>query len=66
LDHYWIDPKLTCYILGNGLEISVTQSLASALHALRHRNTRRIIWTDAVCIDQSNLTEKSFQVPMMA
>ncbi|KAI3319151.1 HET-domain-containing protein [Xylariaceae sp. AK1471] len=45
--------------------ISITQNLATALQHLRHQDEARILWIDAICIDQSNLQEKSHQVAFM-
>ncbi|KAH6865669.1 heterokaryon incompatibility protein-domain-containing protein, partial [Alternaria rosae] len=46
--------------------ISVTQNLATALQHLRNANESRVLWVDAVCIDQSNLAERSYQVTLMS
>lgn len=46
--------------------ILVTQNLATALRHLRFADKHRILWVDAVCIDQSNLTERGFQVALMS
>ncbi|KAI1277887.1 heterokaryon incompatibility protein-domain-containing protein [Xylaria sp. FL0933] len=45
--------------------MSITQNLATALRHLRHQDEARILWIDAICIDQSNLEEKSSQVAIM-
>jgi len=45
--------------------ISVTQNLAIALQHLRNPNRSRSLWVDAVCIDQDNLKERSYQVTLM-
>lgn len=44
----------------------VPESLVSALLALRRRRKARVLWIDAICINQDEPTEKNFQVPMMA
>ncbi|KAF7541472.1 hypothetical protein G7054_g545 [Neopestalotiopsis clavispora] len=46
--------------------VPVTASLHAALHSLRNRSLPRIIWVDAICIDQVNTEELSKQVQMMA
>lgn len=46
--------------------ISVTQNLATALQHLRDANESRTLWVDAICIDQSNLAERSYQVTLMS
>ncbi|KAI0964793.1 heterokaryon incompatibility protein-domain-containing protein [Xylaria arbuscula] len=43
----------------------ITQNLVTALRHLRHPDEARILWIDAICIDQSNLNEKSSQVAIM-
>lgn len=49
-----------------GNKISVNLSLATALHALRHPIEERTLWIDAICINETDNIEKSFQVPLMA
>ncbi|KAI0191331.1 heterokaryon incompatibility protein-domain-containing protein [Astrocystis sublimbata] len=45
--------------------MSITQNLATALQYLRYEDDARVLWIDAVCIDQSNVTEKGHQVALM-
>ncbi|KAI8220563.1 hypothetical protein K4K55_011528 [Colletotrichum sp. SAR 10_96] len=51
--------------------IQIRQNLASALRHIRHNTNdqqslqARSLWCDAVCIDQSNLTERAAQVQRM-
>lgn len=66
LSYTWGDPKIRGTISVNGVETSVTKNLASALHALRRRDSPRTLWVDAICIHQEDLGEKAFQVPMMS
>jgi hypothetical protein len=47
-------------------EIEIQQNLESALRQLRRPLTSRLLWIDAICIDQHNLEEKNHQVPKMA
>lgn len=66
LSYTWGDPKVTEPILCNGTDIEVTAHLAIALRAFRYPSEKtRILWADAVCIDQSDLEERSQQVSMM-
>lgn len=46
-------------------EIPVSTNLAQALKRIRYPFGIRYVWVDAVCIDQSNLTERGHQVKMM-
>lgn len=47
-------------------DLPVTGNLYEALLRLRHRYIERIIWVDAVCINQDNLKEKKQQIRLMA
>jgi len=47
-------------------DFPVTENLHEALSRLRHRSIERIIWVDAVCIDQENDREKEQQIQFMA
>lgn len=44
---------------------SIGSSLSRALRHLRQKYGKIIIWTDALCINQIDETEKSWQVPLM-
>ncbi|PVI00142.1 hypothetical protein DM02DRAFT_614570 [Periconia macrospinosa] len=44
---------------------SIGSSLAAALRHLRQKYGRIVIWTDALCINQADNDEKSWQVPLM-
>lgn len=45
--------------------IAVTQNLAATLPYLRYRDRPRVLWIDAVCVNQKNLVERSYQVQLM-
>ncbi|KAG9243390.1 heterokaryon incompatibility protein-domain-containing protein [Calycina marina] len=45
--------------------LQITQNLYTALHSLRYPYHERILWIDAICIDQGNTAEKSIQVAKM-
>jgi hypothetical protein len=58
ISYVWGDPTITETILCNNRAIEVTVSLAHALRRLRsaHReDAPRVLWADAICIDQQNL-----------
>ena len=46
--------------------IAVTRSLYQALPYLRYREKRRVLWIDAICVDQQNLEERGHQVQRMS
>src|SRR5271156_2724282 len=45
--------------------LPLNQSLTSALRHFRHDQEPRLLWADAICINQSDADEKSRQVNMM-
>lgn len=46
--------------------LPVTVNCYSALLMLRQPNESRLVWVDAICIDQSNVVERNAQVALMA
>lgn len=52
-------------ILLNGQEVSITENLRDALRCLRLQDCDRMLWVDALCIDQANNKEKGHQVGQM-
>ncbi|KAI0147470.1 HET-domain-containing protein [Xylariaceae sp. FL1272] len=53
-------------IYGNeGAKLLASQNLVAALRHLRHAERTRVIWVDALCIDQLNKIERGPQVAMM-
>jgi hypothetical protein len=57
------DPKPD--IILDGARCPVTSSLHVALKHFRHPRRRRILWVDAICINQSDEVEKGRQVSQM-
>ncbi|KAK4204590.1 heterokaryon incompatibility protein-domain-containing protein [Triangularia verruculosa] len=51
---------------GKTFRLPVTRELALALKYLRRTNHDRILWIDAICIDQENHEERNHQVQMMS
>ncbi|KAF2802364.1 uncharacterized protein BDZ99DRAFT_401670, partial [Mytilinidion resinicola] len=43
----------------------ISPNLEEALRSLRSETTPRAIWTDAICIDQSNIQERGHQIGLM-
>ncbi|KAH7349059.1 heterokaryon incompatibility protein-domain-containing protein, partial [Pyrenochaeta sp. MPI-SDFR-AT-0127] len=46
--------------------VSITANCEAALRDLRYSFRDRILWIDALCIDQENDEEKNQQVPLMS
>ena len=65
LSYVWGDPSITGQIQCNGAACSVTANSAIALRYLRLRDRERIIWVDAICINQKDDSEKTHQVGQM-
>ncbi|KAL2068382.1 hypothetical protein VTL71DRAFT_16480 [Oculimacula yallundae] len=65
LSYVWGDPDPPDYIMCNGHRKSVTPNLGSALKHLRFRDRDRLMWIDALCINQNDLVERSSQVRLM-
>lgn len=52
-------------ILCDGKRLEVPLNLAHALIRFRHKTESCLLWADAVCINQNNITERGHQVQMM-
>jgi hypothetical protein len=61
----WADHNVVVPITLNGKHKAVQWNLDAALRALRARKNHGPIWIDALCINQSDMVEKSWQVKMM-
>ncbi|PMD20744.1 HET-domain-containing protein [Hyaloscypha hepaticicola] len=68
LSYVWGNPEVTrpIYIGQLERELPVTTNLYAALLHLRNSSLERIIWIDAICIDQKNDEEKAQQIQLMA
>jgi hypothetical protein len=65
LSYTWGDTKRTARITLNGRSLLVTENLYTALLHLRSSSEDRIMWIDAICIDQDNWEERGHQVQLM-
>ncbi|KAI0376052.1 heterokaryon incompatibility protein-domain-containing protein [Hypomontagnella monticulosa] len=65
LSYTWGAPVFSHPIRINGVEFFITENLDSALRHLRLMDTVRYLWVDALCINQSDVKEKSIQVARM-
>jgi hypothetical protein len=68
LSYVWGDSSERAEIVVDGVRTMVTVNLQRALRRLRYANEDevRVVWVDAVCINQQNITERGQQVGMMA
>src|ERR1700744_932624 len=60
------DPSITRDLFLDGVPVPVTTNLESALRHLRQETQPRILWTDALCIDQGNMGELRDQIGHMS
>ena len=54
-----------CHVNCAGRRLYITKNLSDALHQLRKQDTNRVLWIDAVCINQNDMKEKEHQIPLM-
>jgi hypothetical protein len=66
LSYVWGNPRETLPIYVDEDQFPVTVNLHAALSRLRDHSFERIIWVDAVCINQNNPEEQGQQVQLMA
>jgi hypothetical protein len=65
LSYVWGDPHNTKQIILSDKKFNVTTTLEAALRRLRHSRKPRLLWIDALCIDQGNVSERISQVQQM-
>jgi len=65
LSYTWGGTELSEHIKTNERSLDVTVNLYLALQHLRYQNLDRILWVDAICIDQGNEKERGHQVQQM-
>jgi len=66
LSYTWGSLSQDHYVCLGDKKLSVTANLHSALLRLRDPVLERVMWIDAVCINQQDTTERSDQVRIMA
>ncbi|KAH6847216.1 heterokaryon incompatibility protein-domain-containing protein [Chaetomium sp. MPI-CAGE-AT-0009] len=66
LSYVWGDPHQRHSISVDGYDLLVTANLHAALLRLRDRFLERIVWVDAICINQDDNEEKGNQIRSMA
>lgn len=57
--------SITIYEVASHAILHITSNLLQALHTIRYEQTSRVLWMDAICINQSDTTEKGHQVALM-
>lgn len=65
MSYAWGDKTSTAQIMVRSAAVTIPKNLHDAIWRVRQTSETRILWTDAVCIDQSNRRERSHQVSIM-
>lgn len=67
LSYVWGSPENPSYVFvgEEGRRIPITRNLDMAIRHLRYSERPRVVWVDALCIDQTSLGDKSRQVGHM-
>jgi hypothetical protein len=67
LSYAWGEPIFSHTIeeVPSGTHLSITVNLYDALQGIRDQQTSRVLWVDAICINQLDLEEKGHQVAQM-
>ena len=66
LSYTWGDASNLKSIRLHGFPFEIRENLYRALSHLRSKTEKRLIWADAICIDQTNVEERSNQVRLMS
>ncbi|KIN07745.1 hypothetical protein OIDMADRAFT_174671 [Oidiodendron maius Zn] len=65
LSYCWGDISYTREIIVSSTTFAVTKNLYAALSELRYPNKSRLVWIDAICVNQQDSAERSQQVQLM-
>ena len=66
LSYCWGDAKDTRQVYCEGAVLHVTTSLYTGLKRLRKEDVVRVLWADAVCINQGDIDERNKHVQLMS
>lgn len=68
LSYRWGDDtsKEIAYCGHDRIEVPIRRGLHQALRRIRFAHKPRVVWADAICIDQANTEEKNSQVRLMS
>jgi hypothetical protein len=66
ISYTWVSSSNLQKIILNGTACLRRHNLLECLHALRHPINIRVLFVDALCINQANVLEKSSQVALMS
>ncbi|OAL47323.1 HET-domain-containing protein [Pyrenochaeta sp. DS3sAY3a] len=65
LSYVWGEREPAAQIVVNGSQFTITPNLHDALRNVRDSEATKVLWVDAICINQANLGERNTQVTLM-
>ena len=65
LSYVWSDPTNTIEIICGQRRLSITVNSRDALRRFCYMNECRVLWADAICIDQQNIEKRGKQVQLI-
>jgi hypothetical protein len=65
ISYCWGDPSIKAKIILNGRKTKVPASSEAAIRRMRLPDNDRVLWIDALCINQTDSTERGHQVGLM-
>jgi hypothetical protein len=65
LSYTWGTQAATREVDINNTRVLIKENLWWFLHHMRGRNEQKLLWVDALCIDQSSILERNYQVNIM-
>jgi hypothetical protein len=65
ISYAWGEPDFCRQLICDGLVLPITANLELALLRLRRPTESRILWVDAVCVNQEDVRERGHQVRLM-
>jgi hypothetical protein len=65
ISYVWGDTTVKVSTLCSGKSMDITVNLRDVLQRIRRRDAERLVWVDALCINQQSLQEREEQVRMM-
>lgn len=66
ISYVWGNASIRSSLILQGCTASVPASSAAVINRVRLEKEIRVIWIDAVCIDQTNVEERNWQVALMS
>ncbi|PMD25432.1 hypothetical protein NA56DRAFT_686025 [Hyaloscypha hepaticicola] len=65
ISYAWGNPKAKCPVIVDGKRLDVTVNLRTGLKHFRYHGRSRVLWVDAICINQTDIPELGMQVTQM-